>query len=97
MNSVNVKIPNPGSRVRVTTDDPQYFGCVGEVEGFPTPGQVLVSISSNDIAGFSQDFPLTKVVLQESDLVAVDQGLNSPFTVHLTILEDNLKKILSSE
>lgn len=85
------------SRVRVTTDDHQYFGYVGEVEGFPTQGQVLVSLSSNDIAGFSQDFPLTKVVLQEQDLTAVDQGLNSPFTVNLIILDDNLKNLLSSE
>lgn len=94
--------PSPGafrlySRVRVTMPDHKYFGCVGEVEGFPEKGSLLVSLSSNDIAGFSQDFPLQKVVLQEHELTAVDQGLNSPFTVNLSILEDNLKKLLSSE
>ncbi len=95
-------VPSPGafrlySRVRVTDSSHTYSGCVGEVEGFPEHGSVLVSLSSNDIAGFSQDFPLTKVVLPENTLTAVDPGLNSPFEVDLTILEDNLKKLLSSE
>lgn len=85
------------SRVRVTLPSHKYYNCVGEVEGFPTNGQVLVSLSSNDIAGFSQDFPLQKIVLLETDLIAIDKGLNSPFTVELAILEDNLKKLLSSE
>ena len=95
-------VPSPGSfrlysRVRVTEPSHIYSGCIGEVEGFPSKGSVLVSLSSNDIAGFSQDFPLNKVVIAEKDLVAVDQGLNSPFEVDLTILEDNLKKLLFSE
>lgn len=95
-------VPSPGafrlySRVRVTELSHQFSGCIGEVEGFPEKGSVLVSLSSNDIAGFSQDFPLSKVVIAEKDLVAVDQGLNSPFEVDLTILEDNLKKLLFSE
>jgi hypothetical protein len=96
-----VHTPSPGkfklfSRVRVIKEGNPYAGFVGEVEGYPRGGVVVVSVSSNNVAGFSQDFPMVKVEFDEDDLEAVDDGLNSPYTVDLTMLEQNLKKILSS-
>jgi hypothetical protein len=92
-------VPSPGafrlySRVRVTEPSHKFSGCVGEVEGFPENGSVLVSLSSNDIAGFSQDFPLRKVAIAEKDLVAVDKGLNSPFICDISELETLVKNLL---
>lgn len=93
--------PSPGkfklfSRVRVTGAENHYNGCVGEVEGFYREGKVIVSVSSNNVAGFSQDFPMVKVEFDEDDLEAVDNGLNSPYTIDLDLLEENLKNILSA-
>jgi Glycosyltransferase 61 len=95
-------VPSPGpfklySRVRVINAESQYVGCVGEVESYPDSEHVEVSLSSNDIAGFSQDFPLTRAVLSVLDLEAVDYGLNSPFVCDLELLEQNLKQVLNQE
>jgi hypothetical protein len=78
------------SRVRVIDSDR-----IGEVEDYKD-GVYTVSLSSNDIAGFSQDFSLEKQQFQENELDAVDDGLNSPYFCDLTILERDLKLVLGS-
>jgi hypothetical protein len=78
------------SRVRVIVS-----GRIGEVEEYEN-GLYTVSLSSNDIAGFSQDFSLEKQKFQEFDLEAVDDGLNSPYVCDLVILERDLKSLLGS-
>lgn len=77
------------SRVRVKGN-----GKVGEVEEVKN-GEYRLTLSSNDVAGFSQDFPMESCWFQENDLEAVDKGLNSPFEVHLEKLEEDLKTLLS--
>jgi len=81
------------SRVKVIQPSSKYFGSVGEVE--KVDGKYIVRLSSNDIAGFSQDFPLEEVAFDESDLEAVDLGLNSPFVCDLVKLEEDLKNLLA--
>lgn len=78
------------SRVRVINTKLRDYGCIGEVEEC-IAGQYLVSISSNDVAGFSQDFHFKKETFNEDDLIAIDNGLNSPFRIDIDILERDLK------
>lgn len=81
------------SRVRVVNPESPSFGKVGEVEGYDETNYI-VRLSSNDVAGFSQDFPMECISFQGSELVAIDKGLNSPFTCNLEILEEDLKNLL---
>lgn len=78
------------SRVRVIVGE--HKGKIGEVEG--VENGYTVRLSSNDVAGFSQDFPMATCVFNEEDLEAVDLGLNSPFICDLVQLESDLKKLL---
>lgn len=81
------------SRVRVVNEESSFFGKVGEVEG-TNGGLYTVRLSSNDVAGFSQDFPMECTTFQELELEAVDKGLNSPFVCDIQILEQDLKNLL---
>jgi hypothetical protein len=78
------------SRVRVIVGEDK--GKIGEVEG--VENGYTVRLSSNDVAGFSQDFPMETCVFKEEELEAVDLGLNSPFVCDLVQLESDLKKLL---
>jgi hypothetical protein len=81
------------SRVKVNNSANPWNGCVGEVEELPSPTTILVRLSSNDIAGFSQDFPQAAYIFDAAELQAVDKGLNSPYVVDIQALEANLKKL----
>jgi hypothetical protein len=81
------------SRVRVVNPESPSYGKVGEVEGY-TDTQYTVRLSSNDVAGFSQDFPMECLSFRGRDLIAVDKGLNSPFECNLVSLEEDLKNLL---
>lgn len=81
------------TRVKIINASNDYYGLVGEVES--RNGTVYsVRLSSNDIAGFSQDFPLELKEFYESDLEGVDKGLNSPYICDLVQLENDLKALL---
>jgi hypothetical protein len=68
---------------------------VGEVEAVDsTTGQIQLNLSSNDVAGFSQDFKLKTVWVNEADIEPLDFGLNSPYSCNLVQLENDLKKLL---
>lgn len=81
------------SRVRITNPESPLHGRIGEVEGVSGSTYAL-RLSSNDVAGFSQDFPMDTVYVDESELDAVDKGLNSPFLCDLSKLEADLKTLL---
>lgn len=83
----------PYSRVKVTGTGGPYDGCIGEIEE-RYGSEYTLSLSSNDVAGFSQDFLFTKRPFHQDNLVAVDQGLNSPFLVDLQKVEQDLKSLL---
>jgi hypothetical protein len=81
------------TRVKVINTSNDYCGLVGEVES--RNGIIYsVRLSSNDIAGFSQDFPLELKEFYENELVAIDSGLNSPYICDLDRLENDLKVLL---
>lgn len=83
------------SRVKVVGGSD--VGRVGEIEGFnEETRKYLVILSSNDIAGFSQDFTaaLQKVEFAEEELEALDEGLNSPYICDIAQLEIDLKRLL---
>lgn len=85
----------PYSRVKVSGTGTPYDGCIGEVE--EKHGDLyILSLSSNDVAGFSQDFSFEKRPFYKENLVAVDHGLNSPFLVNLEKLEQDLKSHLAT-
>jgi hypothetical protein len=72
-------------------------GRVGEIEGVNgKTDKYIVSLSSNDVAGFSQDFAaaLQKVEFAEEELEALDDGLNSPYVCDIEQLEVDLKQLL---
>lgn len=77
------------TRVKVKTT-----GLIGEVLECKDT-QVRVALSGNDVAGFSQDFPMREEWFQEDDLEALDKGLNSPFFVDIQKLESDLNTLLN--
>jgi hypothetical protein len=86
----------PFSRVKVSGTNGPYEGCIGEVE--ENVGKMYtISLSLNDVAGFSQDFKFEKRPFYEDNLIAIDQGLNSPFEIDLGKLETDLKSLLDSK
>lgn len=78
------------SRVKVVNCESENYGRIGEVEEYAND-KYSVSLSSNDVAGFSQDFSFQKITFLENELEAVDNGLNSPFQVDIQMLERDLK------
>jgi capsular polysaccharide biosynthesis protein len=82
------------SRVRIIQPTSPYYNLIGEVEKVEGT-MCTIHLSSNDVAGFSQDFPFLETIVQENELEAVDQGLNSPFYVDLEKFEADLKLMLS--
>lgn len=84
------------SRVKIINSASPHFGKIGEIEDCSN-SNYLVSLSSNDIAGFSQDFSLEKASFNEDELEAIDNGLNSPYSCDIELLESNLKKLLGTE
>lgn len=82
------------SRVRIIQETSPYYNLIGEVDKVDGT-TYTVHLSSNDVAGFSQDFPFIETIVQESEIEAVDPGLNSPFFVDLAKLETDLKFMLS--
>jgi hypothetical protein len=81
------------SRVKIINPTSQYYNCIGEIEMYENI-LYTISLSSNDIAGFSQNFQLKKEKFNEDELEAVDFGLNSPYICDLNKLEQDLKKML---
>jgi hypothetical protein len=81
------------SRVKIINKESNYFGYIGEIEKYEN-GEYTISMSSNDIAGFSQNFELKKETFREDELEAIDFGLNSPYFCDLEKLEVDLKKLL---
>lgn len=77
------------TRVKVKTT-----GFVGEVLECKDT-QVRVALSGNDVAGFSQDFPMREEWFQEDELEALDKGLNSPFLVDIQKFESDLNTLLN--
>ena len=60
----------------------KYNGNTGEIENYKD-GIYTVKMSSNDVAGFSQDFIMNTIDVKEEDLEPLDKGLNSPFICDL--------------
>jgi hypothetical protein len=81
------------SRVKVINKDSAYFNSIGEIEKHEN-NIYTVSLSSNDIAGFSQNFKLNNEKFIEEELEAIDNGLNSPYYCNIQKLEEDLKKLL---
>lgn len=86
------------SRVKVINPDSPVYGQVGEVEEHLIKVAYVVRMSSNDVAGFSQDFTndMEGRVFQEWELETLDDGLNSPYSCDIEQLEADLKKLLEA-
>lgn len=81
------------SRVKITNAENESYGCIGEIEGI-NGDTYTIRLSSNDVAGFSQDFSLPLKNFYESELQPIDMGLNSPYIIDLKKLEIDLKSIM---
>ena len=83
------------SRVKIINPSSSYNNCVGEVDAINTETkQIQLNISSNDVAGFSQDFRLHSIWIDESSVEPLDLGLNSPYICNLEQLEVDIKRTL---
>ena len=80
------------TRVKVTNPESPAYGQIGEIEEYLRDAY-CVRMSSNDIAGFSQDFALEARVLQEWELTPLDGGLNSPYVCDLEQVEAHLQSL----
>ena len=87
----------PYSRVKIINPKCTSYGRIGEVETLIGTDQYIVEVASQTMAGFSQDFPTSSIEFHESELEAMDAGLNSPYNCNIEQLEVDLKKLLSSE
>jgi hypothetical protein len=101
MNHTNILYSNSASLYKYEGFFPLYSrvkveetGKIGEVEEYKN-GMYRLTLSSNDVAGFSQDFPMESIWISEDKIEAVDKGLNSPFEISLDQLETDLKTLLS--
>jgi hypothetical protein len=84
------------SRVKITHLTSPYRGYIGEVEAIDTTtNQIQLHLSSNDVAGFSQDFQLKTVWVNSADVEPLDFGLNSPYSCNLETLEADIKRALN--
>jgi len=81
------------TRVKIINTASDSWGLVGEVES-RLGSNYTVRLSSNDIAGFSQDFLLEIRTFHEEELEGVDNGLNSPYICDLVKLESDLGRLL---
>jgi len=81
------------SRVKVVNSSSDYCGYIGEVVD-NTSDLYNVKLSSNDVAGFSQDFSMVTRSFWVSELEAIDHGLNSPYVCDIEQLESDLRSIL---
>ena len=84
------------TRVKVINPSYSEFGQIGEIDEY-CDGRYIVRMSSNDVAGFSQDFKLSQRVCYDDDIEPLDGGLNSPFICDIDRLTHDLKHILSTE
>jgi hypothetical protein len=78
------------TRVKIINTASDYYGLIGEIESRVNGTTYTVRLSSNDIAGFSQDFLLETKAFPQEELEAIDSGLNSPYVCDIQILENDL-------
>jgi hypothetical protein len=82
------------SRVKVVNPQSPAYGQIGEIEEHLPNAGYSVRMSSNDVAGFSQDFQMEGRVFREWELECLDNGLNAPYVCNIQQLEADLKKLL---
>jgi Glycosyltransferase 61 len=80
------------TRVKIINTASDHYGLVGEIESRVNGKTYTVRLSSNDIAGFSQDFLLETKNFPEEELEAIDNGLNSPYVCDIDMLDKDLRK-----
>ena len=64
----------------------KYKGIIGEIEDYKN-GIYKVKMSANDVAGFSQDFNMNSIEVEENLLEPIDNGLNSSYTCNLDTIK----------
>ena len=65
----------------------KYNERIGEINAYCGDGVYSFLLSSNDVAGFSQDFQLETHQAHWKELVPMDYGLNSPFEIQMNRLK----------
>lgn len=59
-----------------------YNGQIGEINDYKD-GKYELKVAASAVAGFSQDFPMKSIWLDEDVIVPLDYGLNSPYVCDL--------------
>jgi hypothetical protein len=62
-----------------------YKGQIGEINDYKN-GKYELKVAASAVAGFSQDFPMISIWVEENELVPLDHGLNSPYICNLESL-----------
>ena len=81
------------TRVKIVDPYSKYFSQIGEIENINNK-IYTITISRNDVAGFSQDFKMEVIKIAEEFLEPLDEGLNSPFICNLNQVEEYLNNLL---
>jgi hypothetical protein len=81
------------TRVKIIDTHSKYFNQIGEIENIENQ-MYTITISRNDVAGFSQDFKMEIIKISEQFLEPLDGGLNSPFICNLNQIEEYLNNLL---
>jgi hypothetical protein len=62
-----------------------YDGQIGEINDYKD-GKYELKVAASAVAGFSQDFPMKSIWVDEEAVVPLDYGLNSPYVCDLETL-----------
>jgi len=92
-----IHVPSKGkytlyTRVKIVDTHSKYFNQIGEIENIDNK-IYTITISRNDVAGFSQDFKMEVIEIAEEFLEPLDRGLNSPFICDLNPIEEYLNTV----
>ena len=92
-----IHVPSKGkytlyTRVKIVDTHSKYFNQIGEIENIDNE-IYTITISRNDVAGFSQDFKMEVIKITEEFLEPLDGGLNSPFICDLNTIEEYLNTV----
>jgi len=81
------------SRIKVIDITHDLYDKIGEIDNYQD-NMYIIKMSNNDVAGFSMNNEFNIYTFREEQIIAIDNGLNSPFDCDLNGLRNYLNKYI---
>jgi len=79
------------TRVKVIDKQSKYYGLYGELCSYlGETNKFCINLSGNDVAGFNNECDYLQECFTKEQIEALDNGLNSPFTVSIDAITNKL-------